>query len=268
MTTRGGGMATIGLFGKIPSVGDFVSRNLSPMMCDRLHHMIQAALMSVMSEGGDRRHLMSQAQPMMLSIRPGVLCESGFAGLWFPSCDRVGRVFPMCVGMEVPADMSRFPLVWPSPSLTKALCHVVAAAVQQGDGPDDLLARLPTPEDWQKLATQDVPFGDVAEETVPTVSVEDVSFCLDGPEDLMTVSNRALCSRLPWVAEMLGTVVGPTGGVAVYFGSRSILSWTNLAALFDKQWRHWGWTCFHLTGDKSGELQIVVEQSVENLDKS
>lgn len=260
-------MATIGLFGKMPSVGDFVSRNLSPMMCDRLHHMIQAALMSVMSVGGDRQQLMSQAQPMMLSIRPGVLCESGFSGLWFPSCDRVGRVFPICVGLEVPADMSRLPLVWPSPLLTGVLCHAVAAAVQQGDGPDELLARLPAPEDWQNLANQGVPFGDVAEETVPAVSVEDISFCLDGPEDLMSVSNRALCSRLPWVVEMLGTIVGPDGNPAMYFGSRSILSWTNLAALFDQQWSHWGWVCFRAKDDKSGNLLITVEQATEDVDK-
>jgi type VI secretion system ImpM family protein len=234
-------MLAAGLFGKMPSAGDFVNRGLSPTMCDRLDHLLQAALMGATSDGADRRQVLSQSMPVMLSIRPGALCDSGFSGLWYPSCDRVGRVFPICVGLETNSEERRLPLSWPSPYLTRILCQTVATALQQGDGPEGLLARLPTPDDWVRFSLEGMPFGDVSEETVPTVSVDDDSFCLEGPESRMSVSSRALCSRLPWVVDVLGSIVGPDGNPDVYFGSRSLLSWTNLAALFDRQWSHWGW---------------------------
>ncbi len=237
-------MTSVGFFGKIPSAGDFVSRQLSPAMCDRLDHLLQSALMSATSDGVDRHQVMDNASPVMLSIRPGALCETGFSGVWYPSCDRVGRVFPLCVGIETGADTSRMPLIWPSPQLTRTICQLVARALQQGASPDELLSQLPSVESWTRMACEDVPFGDVGEETVPAVSVEDSNFCLEGPESKMPVTSRALCSRLPWVVEILGTVVGPNGESKFFFGSRSLLSWASFAALFDGRWNYWGWVSY------------------------
>jgi hypothetical protein len=58
----------------------------------------------------------------------------------------------------------------------------------------------------------------------------------------MTLASRALGSRLPWVVQVLGTVVGPDFQPEWYFGSRSMLSWTHFAALFDGRWQHWEWS--------------------------
>lgn len=235
-------MSNIGLFGKMPSTGDFVSRGLSAQLCNSMDHLLQAALTAATTEGLDRSELMAKSAPVMLTIRPGALSETGFSGLWYPSCDRVGRVFPMCVGMETRPGPGRPPLMWPSAPLTRALCQAVSSALQQNDGPEELLARLPTLEQWTGYCSQDMPFGGMEEETVPAVSVDDSYFCLKGPESQMTVSTRALGSRLPWVVEMLGTIVGPDGSVDTFFGSRSLLTWACFAALFDAKWEHWGWT--------------------------
>ena len=237
-------MSNIGLFGKMPSTGDFVSRGLSPQLCDRLDHLLQAALLAATSDGLDRRDLMAQSAPIMVTIRPGALCETGFSGLWYPSYDRVGRVFPMCVGLETQAEVGRLPLMWPSVPLTRVLCQAVASSLHQNAGPDDLLARLPTLEQWMSYCSQDMPFGGMGDETIPAVSVDDSHFCFKGPELQMTVSTRALCSRLSWVADALGIVVSPDGSVDYFFVSRSLLSWTIFAALFDKKWDHWDWTCY------------------------
>ena len=237
-------MSNIGLFGKMPSTGDFVSRGLSPQLCDRMDHLLQAALLAATSDGLDRRDLMAQSAPVMVAIRPGALCETGFSGLWYPSCDRVGRVFPICVGLETQPEVGRLPLMWPSVPLTRVLCQAVASSLQQNAGPDYLLAHLPTLEQWMSYCNQDTPFGGMGDETVPAVSVAESHFCLKGPESQMTVSTRALCSRLSWVADVLGTVVSPDGSVDYFFVSRSLLSWSNLAALFDEKWDYWGWACY------------------------
>ena len=237
-------MSNIGLFGKMPSTGDFVSRGLSPRLCDGLDRLLQAALLAATSEGLDRSELMAQSPPIMLTIRPGVLCETGFNGLWYPSCDRVGRVFPMCVGLETAADSSLLPLMWPSVALTRALCQTVASVLQQKVGPDELLARLPTNEQWLSYSSQGLPFGGMEEETVPAISVDNSHLFLKGPEADMPVATRALCTRLQWVVEMMGTLVGVDGNSDAFFGSRSLLSWTPFAALFDGKWEHWGWSIY------------------------
>lgn len=237
-------MSNIGLFGKMPSTGDFVSRGLSPRLCDGMDRLLQAALVAATCEGLKRSALMAQSRPIMLSIRPGALCETGFNGLWYPSCDRVGRVFPICVGLETTVHSSRLPLMWPSTVLTRALCQAVSAALQQNAGPDELLGRLPTNAQWLSYSIEGLPFGGMEEETVPAMSVDDSQFILNGREADMQVSHRALCTRLPWVVEMLGTIVGSDGTPDAFFGSRSLLTWTPFAALFDEKWEHWGWSSY------------------------
>lgn len=235
-------MPTIGLFGKMPSVGDFVSRGFSPTLCENLDHLLQTALQATTSEGADGREVLAQASPAMVSIRPSALSATGFAGLWFPSRDRVGRVFPLCVGLEIEADQSKVPLFWPSRSITEALCGAVVKVLQSGGGPDELLAALPPLAEWQAAATRGIPFSDVGDETVPDVSYKGSLFALPGPEERMSVAQRALCSRLPWVVQSLGTVVAQDGNPAWYFGARTMLTWTPFAALFDGRWPHWEWT--------------------------
>lgn len=234
-------MPTVGLFGKMPSTGDFVSRGFSGELRDGLDHLLQAALMSVASDGLDLRQVMASAPPLMVVLRPGAVCAPGFFGLIFPSCDRVGRVFPLCVGLEMEAGGPRMPLAWPSGGLARALCQWVSNAIQAGDGPDELMARLPLVPDWARLGEIDAPFSDVSDETVPGLSVDASHFWFEGPETSMAVASRAVCSRLPWVVEMLGVIVGADGMLRAFFGSRSLLSWSCLAALFDARWDHWGW---------------------------
>jgi hypothetical protein len=151
-------------------------------------------------------------------------------------------VFPLCVGLETAADQAKVPLLWPSPAVTQLLGSAVVRVLQSGGGPDELMAALPALPEWEAAATQGIPFTDVGDETVPDVSYDGSLFALRGPEENMTVAVRALCSRLPWVVQVLGNVVGMEGRTDWFFGSRSMLSWNHFAALFDGRWQHWEWT--------------------------
>jgi type VI secretion system protein ImpM len=235
-------MPQVGLFGKIPSVGDFVSRGLSPQLCEKLDQLLQAALVAATADGTDARLVMGMAQPAMVAIRPGVLCPSGFSGLWFPSQDRVGRVFPLCVGLETPAEQAKAPLIWPSFPLMQALCIGVVQAMQAANGPDEMLARMPAATDWDRLASQNIPFTSLGDETVPNAPFNDAQLALQGPESQMSVASRALGSRLPWVAEILGYSIAPDGSATRFFASRSMLAWSSFAAVFDGRWQHWAWS--------------------------
>lgn len=234
-------MPQLGLFGKMPSVGDFVSRGFSHGLCEGLDGLVQSVLVASASDGRDAREVMQQARPVMIAIRPGALCSSGFSGLWLPSQDRVGRVFPLCIGVEMDAEQAQAPLFWPSDALTLLLGSSVMRVLEAAGGPDDLLAALPTLEAWTAAATRDMPFSNSGDETVPDAAYRGSLFAIQGPERSMTAPARALCSRLPWVVQALGTIVGPDGKPAWYFGTRTLLSWTQLAAVFDGRWSHWEW---------------------------
>lgn len=241
-------MANVGLFGKLPTVGDFVSRGLSPALCERLDQLLQAALVAATRDGADARQVMAQAAPLMVSIRPGALCGTGFTGVWIPSRDRVGRVFPLCVGRETSQDQSQVPLLWPSPALTRLLCTAVVKALQVQAGPDELIAALPAGAQWDAAAVEGIPFSDMGDETVPAVSSESRLFAIAGPEPGMPLGNRALCSRLPWIVQMLGTRVAPDGSAERYFASRAIEAAEHYAALFDGRWTQWQWDCYEVAG--------------------
>lgn len=240
-------MANVGFFGKLPTVGDFVSRGLSPALCEQLDQLLQAALVASTREGADARQVMEQAAPLMVSIRPGALCGTGFTGVWIPSRDRVGRVFPLCVGRETAQDQSQVPLLWPSPAITRLLCAAVVKALQAQGGPDELMAALPTAAQWDAAAVERIPFSDMGDETVPAVSSASRLFALAGPEPAMPLGNRALCSRLPWIVQMLGTRVAPDGSAERYFASRSVVAAEHYAALFDGRWAQWQWDCYDAT---------------------
>lgn len=234
-------MPSVGLFGKMPSTGDFVSRGFSGELRDGLDHLLQAALMSAAADGSDLRQVMASAPPLLAVLRPGAVCAPGFAGLIYPSCDRVGRVFPLCVGLQTEDTGQRMPLGWPSGGLARSLCQVVGGVFQANEGPDELMVRMPALSDWARLSELEAPFCDVSDETVPGISVEASHFWFEGPESSMSLASRAVCSRLPWVVEMLGATVGADGALRDFFGSRSLLSWSSLAALFDARWNYWGW---------------------------
>lgn len=234
-------MGQVGLFGKMPSVGDFVSRGFSSKLCEGLDALLQAALVASTADGSDARELMSRARPAMVSIRPGALSATGFTGLWLPSHDRVGRVFPLCIGRETSAEQARGALHWPSHALTVLVGSAVIPALGSGAGPDELLAACPGQEAWDAAAMREVPFSSSGDETVPDLSARVTLFALQGPESDMSTPSRAICSRMPWVAQALGAVLAADGTPDWYFATRNPLSSTPFAAVFDGQWARWEW---------------------------
>lgn len=238
-------MSAPGLFGKLPGLGDFVSRGLSPTLCDGLDRMLQAALGSALREGATRDSLEHSAVGYSLHLRPGTVADTGFFGCVVPSCDRVGRFFPLCVGMETLGPgrdaIGKKPLVWPSLALSVQICQTLYDRQAAGGGVDAILSALPEPARWVDLQSQQVPFDAASDLTVPPVSPTMVQFAFQGPEQGMRETDAALCAQLPMLAEALGGFVTSPSGFDLFYATRSLLSWSPLAAWFDQRWSHWGW---------------------------
>jgi len=90
--------ATVGFYGKLPIVGDFVSRRLPEAFITRWDTWLQSSIASSQNQLGDTwldTYLTSHIWRFVLS--PGVCGEQAVAGILMPSVDKVGRYFPLTV---------------------------------------------------------------------------------------------------------------------------------------------------------------------------
>lgn len=94
----------VGLFGKLPSQGDFVSRRLSWEFTSAWDAWLQAGVARARSDLGTAWNATYLTAPLWrFQLAPGVLGSSGWVGLWFASVDRVGRQFPLSLVEPLPA---------------------------------------------------------------------------------------------------------------------------------------------------------------------
>lgn len=134
-------MSGFGLFGKLPALGDFVSRSLGGDDLRRVDAWMAGGMLALQSSGEQ------WLQPYLVSpvwqclIPAGRLCQSVCAGALMPSVDRVGRYFPLLVlrPLESPVDGA---------AVVRELASVAAAmpaALHELLSPEALLERLAQP---------------------------------------------------------------------------------------------------------------------------
>ena len=85
-----------GFFGKIPSLGDFVTRDLPREFLDTWDDWLQRSVAESKTALGDAWLSTYLNSPIWrFVLLPGVCGDSGWAGILMPSVDRVGRYFPL-----------------------------------------------------------------------------------------------------------------------------------------------------------------------------
>lgn len=98
-----------GWFGKMPSLGDFASRRLPPAFIDGWDAWLQRELARSRAAWGERWLAAFLVAPIRRYwVAPGVLGAGGWAGVWMPSVDAVGRHFPFTIAVPCGA-----PAPWP-----------------------------------------------------------------------------------------------------------------------------------------------------------
>lgn len=85
-----------GFFGKIPSLGDFVTRDLPREFLDTWDDWLQRSVAESKAVLGDTWLNTYLTSPIWrFVLLPGVCGQQGWAGIMTPSVDRVGRYFPL-----------------------------------------------------------------------------------------------------------------------------------------------------------------------------
>ena len=91
-------VAAPGWFGKLSSLGDFASRRLSPDWVQACDGWLSAGLSTSQQQLGDRWLPTYLAAPVSrFAWAPGVVDAQWWFGVLMPSCDKVGRYFPLLV---------------------------------------------------------------------------------------------------------------------------------------------------------------------------
>ena len=92
-----------GWFGKMPHLGDFVSRRLPHEFIHGWDDWLQSGMSKARAELGaawPARYLVAPVRRFWLA--PGLLGDTGWAGVLMPSVDAVGRYFPLTIAAAVP----------------------------------------------------------------------------------------------------------------------------------------------------------------------
>lgn len=100
-----------GFFGKVPSLGDFVSRELPRSFIEPWDEWLQRAVACSRQQLGERWLEVYLESPMWrFALNAQVCGPESWAGVVMPSVDRVGRYFPLTVAAPLSADTASLPM--------------------------------------------------------------------------------------------------------------------------------------------------------------
>ena len=132
-----------GWFGKLPSLGDFATRRLSPEFVKAWDAWLQDVLpatRAALGEGWLDRYL---TMPIWRFVfLPGLVTERGWAGVLMPSVDRVGRHFPLTVAVELSSHAAAARAVFEGAEWFAGLEDAALVVLDPTRGVDDLDGEL------------------------------------------------------------------------------------------------------------------------------
>lgn len=92
-----------GFLGKLPTVGDFIARNLPAAVNTVWMDLTDAAFtLGAQRDGADWYETCQDLPPLCFTLAPGALGSSGWIGLLRPSLDSFGRSYPFTVLAPLP----------------------------------------------------------------------------------------------------------------------------------------------------------------------
>lgn len=101
------GASGVGWYGKVAHLGDFVRSGLSGEFVRAWDDWLQRVLVTAERTLQERWHACYMTAPIWrFAMSPGICGPNAAGGVMMPSVDRVGRKFPLCLAMELPARLA------------------------------------------------------------------------------------------------------------------------------------------------------------------
>lgn len=126
------GAVASGLFGKVPDLGDFVTRRLPAEFVQPWDRWLEQGIAESRERLGSVWEARYQNAPAWrFVLAPGTCGDAAWAGVLQPSVDRVGRYFPLTLAGPLTPDLDAFETLF---SLAGWLERLERAAAQSLDG--------------------------------------------------------------------------------------------------------------------------------------
>jgi type VI secretion system protein ImpM len=100
---------TLGYYGKVPTLGDFVGSRLPRSFVDSWDLWLQEAIAASRRQLGEDWLNFYLTSPLYhFALSPGICGDSGWMGVLMPSVDKIGRYYPMTMGLMLNEDINPF----------------------------------------------------------------------------------------------------------------------------------------------------------------
>jgi type VI secretion system protein ImpM len=229
-----------GVYGKVPSRGDFVSRRLGSDFIECWDTWLQR----VMSEsrealGAQWLECFLSAPVWRFAVPAGMCSKSGWVGLILPSVDRVGRYFPLTIAapvheesIDVPSTLSRA-IQWLD-SVEDLALEALRPALDF-DVFERRLAKLPMPADVPVVLP-------VSDDTVSPATFKVWQFARDVPDTILHafLENGSLDQRRS--SALWLTRGGETLAPCLAACSGGLMPGDRFCAILDGRWSDHSWT--------------------------
>jgi len=131
--------AVPGWYGKLPSLGDFATRRLPVEFVKAWDACLQEVIPATRDALAERWFDSYLTMPIWRFVfLPGLVTQSGWAGVLMPSVDRVGRHFPLTVAVELPSHAEAAHAVFEGAEWFAGLEDAALAVLDPTRGADDL----------------------------------------------------------------------------------------------------------------------------------
>lgn len=227
--------STPGVYGKLPTHGDFIQRNLSAAFVtpwdEWLQHFVAGAQEKM---GGDWLDIYLTSPIWRFALSPGVVDEDRWAGILMPSVDQVGRYFPFTVVLKLPPEHNPMEFLGSQAAWYEQVEQLALNALD-GELPlDELVDALAAIE--CRPASAYVATGERFDSFALHIGIDaEASLASAYPALLDALLVKLASSYSVW------STAGSERVAPCVFGVQGLPPVSKLPAMLDGEWRHWGW---------------------------
>jgi type VI secretion system protein ImpM len=236
-----------GLYGKLHTHGDFVSRRLPQEFVSPWDAWLQGGIAeSKVVLGSAWEDTYRNAPVWRFLLASGACGDAAWAGIVQPSVDRVGRHFPLTIAAALPGDIDALGTLFAASSWYAEVEGEAAIALEGGvrlDGLDSCLEGLEFPEDHiaHVVVTEEDTLP-IAERVFSAIKVSlGRNFTYDAAK---AAADRGQVLVGPWDCVWMNTGTSPIEPVLLV--TKALPSPRHFGAFLDGRWEAYGWE----SGDK------------------
>lgn len=225
-----------GVYGKLPTHGDFIQRNLASSFItpwdEWLQHFIAGTKEKI---GADWLDMYLTSPIWRFALSHGVINESRWAGILMPSVDQVGRYFPFTVAVKMPDEQNPLEFLAQQSPWYAGIEELALLALDGEILLDELVAELTTVE-----LSADVTYAATG------IKLDSNAMQIDMGLDAQSPASTYPCMLDSLLVKVMSSysIWSTTGSERVapcVFDAPGLPAVSKLPAMLDGQWQHWGW---------------------------